>query len=595
MDSSKVPARETVISAPRKTQFPSTAMESTNMTVKPVSPMRAKSSASLPIRNNGLQDSAVPKQQEGPSRQVAAAALYRNTNGKNRPNESSTRQLPHNQAAKNATRPLQNGPILSTSRQGPHALTVHVPTQSQVQNACVSNGGGMVSSNRTGELDEAVGAAAKSPTLGTITFNGSFEDECKSMLLKLLFSFHQASTPDEVVHALNSLFAWIKTQTYNPSPTSKPESLPSPPKSLISLPLLRHAKNEFIQCAQIKQRRQPNVWTTAVSQTYTTILQHLLLSIQSQTQLQNQAQRLQQQQVQLQKQQQATPGPALQHQLQRELIQQQIQQRMQQNISQAHAQFSRLQQHRQPSSPMKSAPPALQKNATMPIDVKSRQVAKPITASPRPKDCLLSPSGGALPVPSPALTLTLPSQDFYVDMTLRTAKTVPNGDDDQLYLPQRNISKVMRTALPNDSKIKIDDGAKELMQECVTEFILYLVSESRDQSVVHTRNKASLTGQDAIKAMYNLGFTTYGDLLTIYNEKITAVQREVSKSKSEKRMAKKGLMQPPITPQTPSQPQTPVAIQPQTTPQTSIPSPALPLLQPAPPAALVMPHPPETM
>ncbi|CAK4682758.1 unnamed protein product [Aphanomyces euteiches] len=133
------------------------------------------------------------------------------------------------------------------------------------------------------------------------------------------------------------------------------------------------------------------------------------------------------------------------------------------------------------------------------------------------------------------------------------------------------------------------------MQECVTEFILYLVSESRDQSVVHTRNKASLTGQDAIKAMYNLGFTTYGDLLTIYNEKITAVQREVSKSKSEKRMAKKGLMQPPITPQTPSQPQTPVAIQPQPTPQAPIPSPALPLLQPAPPAALVMPHPPETM
>ena len=42
-------------------------------------------------------------------------------------------------------------------------------------------------------------------------------------------------------------------------------------------------------------------------------------------------------------------------------------------------------------------------------------------------------------------------------------------------LPIANISRIMKTALPDNAKIAKD--AKECVQECVTEFIAFITSE----------------------------------------------------------------------------------------------------------------------
>jgi nuclear transcription Y subunit beta len=47
--------------------------------------------------------------------------------------------------------------------------------------------------------------------------------------------------------------------------------------------------------------------------------------------------------------------------------------------------------------------------------------------------------------------------------------------DQDRYLPIANICRIMKKALPTNSKIAKD--AKETMQECVSEFISFITSE----------------------------------------------------------------------------------------------------------------------
>ncbi|ETW01235.1 hypothetical protein H310_06821 [Aphanomyces invadans] len=466
---------------------------------------------------------------------------------------------------------VARAPISTGNAPSSQMLTVHVPTNSQGQQSSAYT----VAPNSI-KVEKQQPAKSrpqkKAPSTSAITFNGSFEDECKSMLLKLLFAFHEANSAEQVLVALSSLFTWIKSQTYNPLTPAAADTTRT--STLISLPLLRHAKNEFVQCAQIKQRRQPLVWSPSVAQAYASILQHMLQSISHHTTLLQQAQ--------AQPQPLATgatatyhrpPSPALSQSKHAPLpspnkpplegLPQQLQQRMHMNLSQAHAQFSRQQMQQQ-------KPPV----------VKPRK-REPKLQTPKPS------VHHALPTPSPRLSpLPTSANEYYVDMTLRTAQS--GGDDDQLYVPQRNITKVMRAVLPQETKVKIADDAKELIQECVTEFMLYLTSETRDQAALHKRNKIALTGQDAIKAMYNLGFTTYGDVLAIYNEKILAVQKEASRTKTERRLAKQKRALPGLPLDAPSIPATPTSTDapvPTLSPEVPDPAPPVqcPVAQPIPP------------
>lgn len=110
------------------------------------------------------------------------------------------------------------------------------------------------------------------------------------------------------------------------------------------------------------------------------------------------------------------------------------------------------------------------------------------------------------------------------------------------YLPIANISRIMKKALPANGKIAKD--AKETVQECVSEFISFITSESvlrffiffqfssfflvaralivesmnvcRASDKCQREKRKTINGDDLLWAMATLGFEDYIDPLKIY-------------------------------------------------------------------------------
>ncbi|KAI9980479.1 hypothetical protein PInf_026339 [Phytophthora infestans] len=88
--------------------------------------------------------------------------------------------------------------------------------------------------------------------------------------------------------------------------------------------------------------------------------------------------------------------------------------------------------------------------------------------------------------------------------------------------------------------ISISDDAVTFMQECVTEFLLYFTSESRDLSIMQNRRTKkgvglSISGSNVVESMENLGFTSYARVLSGYNEKVKASQDAAARTKIERK------------------------------------------------------------
>ncbi|RVW39676.1 Nuclear transcription factor Y subunit B-10 [Vitis vinifera] len=76
----------------------------------------------------------------------------------------------------------------------------------------------------------------------------------------------------------------------------------------------------------------------------------------------------------------------------------------------------------------------------------------------------------------------------------------------------------MKKALPANGKIAKD--AKEIMQECVSEFISFITSEEK---------RKTINGDDLLWAMATLGFEDYIDPLKLYllhTERVTPRDRQ---------------------------------------------------------------------
>ncbi|EDO19461.1 hypothetical protein Kpol_1002p110 [Vanderwaltozyma polyspora DSM 70294] len=80
------------------------------------------------------------------------------------------------------------------------------------------------------------------------------------------------------------------------------------------------------------------------------------------------------------------------------------------------------------------------------------------------------------------------------------------------WLPINNVSKLMKNALPQTTKVSKD--AKECMQECVSEFISFVTSEASDGCILEKRK--TINGEDILISLYNLGFENYAEVLKIY-------------------------------------------------------------------------------
>ncbi|TMW55282.1 hypothetical protein Poli38472_013173 [Pythium oligandrum] len=86
--------------------------------------------------------------------------------------------------------------------------------------------------------------------------------------------------------------------------------------------------------------------------------------------------------------------------------------------------------------------------------------------------------------------------------------------------------------------VKVDDAAAVLMQECVSEFLLFLTSEARDYSMME-KKKTTITGTHVVQATQNLGFTSYAKVLGRYNDKIRKMQDDQAQKKLEKKLLAK--------------------------------------------------------
>uniref|UniRef100_A0A6B2G362 Nuclear transcription factor Y subunit B-9 (Trinotate prediction) n=1 Tax=Myxobolus squamalis TaxID=59785 RepID=A0A6B2G362_MYXSQ len=72
-------------------------------------------------------------------------------------------------------------------------------------------------------------------------------------------------------------------------------------------------------------------------------------------------------------------------------------------------------------------------------------------------------------------------------------------------LPLHNVLKIMKIVLPEYSKVSQD--ARITMQECASEFISFIGSEAAELAKMERRR--TLTAEDIIMAMTNLGFDNY--------------------------------------------------------------------------------------
>ncbi|KMZ74486.1 Nuclear transcription factor Y subunit B-2 [Zostera marina] len=80
------------------------------------------------------------------------------------------------------------------------------------------------------------------------------------------------------------------------------------------------------------------------------------------------------------------------------------------------------------------------------------------------------------------------------------------------FLPIANVSRIMRRALPFNAKIAKE--AKEMVQECVSEFISFITGEAVEKCEREKCN--SINGDDLLWSMNRLDFESYTICLKIH-------------------------------------------------------------------------------
>ncbi|KAL2325522.1 hypothetical protein Fmac_024580 [Flemingia macrophylla] len=89
-------------------------------------------------------------------------------------------------------------------------------------------------------------------------------------------------------------------------------------------------------------------------------------------------------------------------------------------------------------------------------------------------------------------------------------------------LPIANVGRIMKQILPPSAKISKE--GKQLMQECVTEFISFVTSEASDKC--HKENRKTVNGDDICWALSSLGFDNYAEAIGRYLHKYRQAERE---------------------------------------------------------------------
>jgi nuclear transcription Y subunit beta len=103
--------------------------------------------------------------------------------------------------------------------------------------------------------------------------------------------------------------------------------------------------------------------------------------------------------------------------------------------------------------------------------------------------------------------------------TVATEPSAPREQD--RYLPIANIGRIMKRAIPPNAKIAKD--ARDIVQECVSEFISFITSEASDKCARERRK--TINGDDLLWALDVLMFKEYDEPLRKYLEKYKLAEK----------------------------------------------------------------------
>lgn len=88
------------------------------------------------------------------------------------------------------------------------------------------------------------------------------------------------------------------------------------------------------------------------------------------------------------------------------------------------------------------------------------------------------------------------------------------------YMPITNVIRIMRRGLPPNAKIA--DDAKDIVQECLSEFLSFVTGEANERC--KSEQRKTITAEDIIWSMAKLGFDDYVEPLTIYLQRYREIE-----------------------------------------------------------------------
>ncbi|KAG6524463.1 hypothetical protein ZIOFF_014372 [Zingiber officinale] len=92
------------------------------------------------------------------------------------------------------------------------------------------------------------------------------------------------------------------------------------------------------------------------------------------------------------------------------------------------------------------------------------------------------------------------------------AAQTPAVREQDRFMPIANVIRIMRRVLPAHAKIA--DDAKEMIQECVSEYISFITSEANERC--QREQRKTVTADDVLWAMRKLGFDDYLEPLSLF-------------------------------------------------------------------------------
>lgn len=120
------------------------------------------------------------------------------------------------------------------------------------------------------------------------------------------------------------------------------------------------------------------------------------------------------------------------------------------------------------------------------------------------------------------------NEDLMHNIDLNSKSSPCVYKDQERFLPLAVVNRIMRLHVPNSCKIS--NEAKECMQECISELIGFFTSEASDKCIFEKRR--TITGEDIINSLANLGFDNYIPILTCILAKYRqSIRYEISSNK----------------------------------------------------------------